>query len=72
MFENHVMRQKHNTIYKSKYTLFFLSRKFIVWVGSKAGREVNGHRAKIQGPVYTGMHPRDKRAVLGTTRRGQR
>ena len=32
MFENHVMRQKHNTIYKSKYTHFFLSRKSIVWV----------------------------------------
>ena len=61
------MRQKHNSIYKSKYTRSFLSHKSIVWVGSKAGRGVNGHRAKIQGPVYTGMHLRDKQAVLGTT-----
>ena len=77
MFENHVMQQKKNNIYKSKaHSVFFQSHKSIGWVGSMAGREVNGHRARMQGPVHepvcTRMYPCDKWAVLGTTRRGQR
>ena len=73
MFENHVIRQKNNSIYKSKvHAVFFISRKSIGWAGSKVGREVNGHRAKIQGPVHKGMDWCDKQAVRGTTRRGRR
>ena len=67
------MRQKRNRIFKSKVHAFFiLSRKSIEWVGSKAGREVNGHRAKIQGPVHMEISPSDKQAALGTTQRGRR